>query len=55
MQAEILRVPDQAKFAVQFTRKGGAALLFYETVHSYMSKMQIYHDASLDDTDAGAQ
>ena len=36
MQAEILRVPNQAKFAVQFTRKSGAALLFYENVKNYM-------------------
>jgi len=39
IQAEILRVPDQAKFAVQFTRKSGAALPFYENVSYYMQKM----------------
>ena len=50
MQAEILRVPDQSKFAVQFTRKGGAAWLFYVTVDNYMRQMQIYHDATLEGT-----
>ena len=39
MQAEILRVPDQAKFAVQFTRKSGAALLFYENVKDFMRQL----------------
>ena len=39
MQAEILRVTGQAKFAVSFTRKAGAAWLFYATVDNYMKQL----------------
>ena len=55
MQAEILRVIGQAKFAVSFTRKGGAAWLFYATVDNYMKQLQLYHDATLEDTAVSAQ
>ena len=55
MQAEILRVTGQAKFAVSFSRKAGAAWLFYATVDRYMKQLSLYHDAALEDTAASAQ
>ena len=55
MQAEILRVTGQAKFAVSFSRKAGAAWLFYATVDSYMKQLSVYHDAALEDMAASAQ
>ena len=55
MQAEILRVTGQAKFAVSFSRKSGAAWLFYATVDTYMKHLRLYQDAALEDMPGSAQ
>lgn len=33
---------DQAKYAIDFKRKGGSELLFYDKVQEYMKKIATY-------------
>ena len=47
IQVEILRVRGQAKYAVEFKRKGGSERLFYGKVKEYIEHMWICNDTTL--------
>ena len=54
IQFEILKVPDtQHMFHVQFKRKGGAAILFYENSKHYLEKLHLFNNATLEDGETG--
>lgn len=48
-QVEVLKVPDQDKFCVNFRRNAGSALLFKKKVYDiYMKELQLYNNTTLD-------
>ena len=51
VQFEILRVPERSDqmLYVNFKRKAGAAILFYETVKVYMDQLALYNNATLEE------
>jgi len=53
IQFEILRVPDRQNLNfVQFKRKGGAAILFYDTVKLYKEHLHLFNNATLEEGEA---
>ena len=55
MQVEILKVPGQDKYCVDFQRKGGSTILFYNYTNKYMDLMRPMNNAALEDEeDEGA-
>ena len=53
IQFEILRVPDaENMFYVQFKRKRGAAMPFYESFKHYYDKLFLLHNATLEEGEA---
>ena len=52
---EILRVPggrqDEEKFCVDFQRKAGSALLFYNNANKYIDLLELCNNTTLLDAD----
>jgi len=46
---EILQVSEQDKYCVNFTRKGGSAMLFYDFVNKLLDKLELCNNATLDE------
>ena len=51
VQFEILKVPGRSDrmLFVNFKRKAGAAILFYETVKVYLEQLALYNNATLEE------
>ena len=49
VQVEILKVPDQDKYCVNFTRKAGSAMLFYDHANKYIHMLELFNNCTLDD------
>ena len=49
VQVEILKVPDQDKFCVDFKRKAGSAILFYDNVNKYIDLLELCNNTTLDE------
>ena len=47
-QIEILKVPNQNKYCVNFSRKAGCAMLFYDQVTKYLAELDLCNNATLD-------
>ena len=47
-QVEILKVPNQNKYCVNFSRKAGCAMLFYDQVTKYLAELDLCNNATLD-------
>lgn len=52
VQFEIQKVPNRGDgmLFVNFKRKAGAAILFYETVKVYMDQLALYNNATLEES-----
>ena len=48
-QVEITKVPDQDKFCVNFQRKAGSAMLFYDNANKYIDLLELCNNTTLDD------
>jgi len=48
LQVEILKVPDQEKFCVDFQRKAGSAILFYDNANKYIDLLELCNNTTLD-------
>jgi hypothetical protein len=49
VQVEIMRVPDRDMRFVQFKRKAGAAIMFYEHSKLYMEQLALFNNATLEE------
>ena len=49
MQVEIFKVPDQEKFCVDFQRKAGSAMLYYDHVRKYIDQLALYNNTTLEE------
>lgn len=49
IQAEIKKVKDQDRYAVEFTRKTGNNQLFYKEVRKYFDEMVAFNDNWLEE------
>lgn len=52
IQAEIKKVKDQDRYAVEFTRKSGNNQLFYKEVRKYLDEMVAFNDNCLEEASA---
>jgi len=52
VQFEILAVPNSDLLHVQFKRKRGAALLFYEKSKCYLNQLHLFNNATLEEGEA---
>ena len=52
IQAEIKKVKDQDRYAVEFTRKSGNNQLFYKEVRKYLDEMVAFNDNWLEEAPA---
>jgi len=53
VQFEILRVPDRENMRyVQFKRKGGAAILFYESSKMHLDQLHLFNNATFEEGEA---
>jgi GTPase SAR1 family protein len=48
IQVEILKVPGQDKYCVDFQRKAGSAILFYDNANKYIDLLELCNNATLD-------
>lgn len=48
LQVEILKVPDQEKYCVDFQRKAGSAILFYDNANKYIDLLELCNNTTLD-------
>ena len=48
-QVEILKVPNQDKFCLNFSRKAGSAMLFYDFANKYMDLLELCNNTTLDE------
>lgn len=48
VQVEILKVPNQEKFCVDFKRKAGSAILFYDNANKYIDLLELCNNTTLD-------
>jgi len=44
---EILKVPDQQKYCVNFIRKAGSAMLFYDEANKYIGLLELCNNTEL--------
>jgi hypothetical protein len=51
LQVEILKVPDQEKYCVDFQRKAGSAILFYDNANKYIDLLELCNNTTLDAED----
>lgn len=49
VQVEIFKVPDQEKFCVDFQRKAGSAMLYYDHVRKYIDQLALYNNTTLEE------
>lgn len=49
VQVEILKVPNQEKYCVNFTRKAGSSILFYDNANKYIDLLELCNNATLDE------
>ena len=49
IQVEILKVPGQDKYCVDFQRKAGSTILFYDKAGEYMELLKLCNNATLDE------
>ena len=49
VQVEILKVPDQDKYCVDFQRKAGSAILFYDNVNKYIDLLELCNNTNLNE------
>jgi len=51
IQFEILKVPERSDnmLFVNFKRKAGAAILFYDTAKLYMDQLALFNNATLEE------
>ena len=49
MQIQISKVDDQGKYCVEFERKAGSAILFYDNANMILEELSDYNNASFDD------
>ena len=45
---EITKVPNQDKYCVDFQRKAGSAILYYDQAMAYSTKLDICNNATLE-------
>ena len=48
IQVEILKVPGQDKYCVDFQRKAGSAILFYDYANKYIDLLEICNNTTLE-------
>ena len=48
IQVEILKVPGQDKYCVDFQRKAGSAILFYDHANKYIDLLEICNNTTLE-------
>ena len=46
---EILKVPEQDKYCVNFSRKAGSAMLFYDNANKYIDLLELCNNVTLDE------
>ena len=46
-QIEILKVPNQDKYCMSFSRKAGSAMLFYDFANKYMDLLELCNNTTL--------
>lgn len=49
VSVQILKVPDQEKFCVNFTRKAGSSILFYDSANKYIDLLELCNNTTLDE------
>lgn len=49
VSVQILKVPDQEKYCVNFTRKAGSSILFYDSANKYIDLLELCNNTTLDD------
>ena len=52
LQVEILKVPDQEKWCVDFQRKAGSAILFYDNANKYIDLLELCNNTTIDAEEA---
>lgn len=52
IQVEISKVPGQDKYCVEFKRKAGSAILFYDCANKYIDMMELCNNTTLDADEA---
>lgn len=52
VQVEILKVPGQDKYCVDFKRKAGSAILFYDVANTYIEALDMCNDTQLQEEPA---
>ena len=50
IQVEITKVPGQEKYCVDFQRKAGSAILFYDNANKYIDLLELCNNTTLDET-----
>ena len=48
LQVEILKVPNQEKYCVDFQRKAGSAILFYDNANKYIDLLELCNNTTID-------
>ena len=51
LQVEILKVADQEKYCVDFQRKAGSAILFYDNANKYIDLLELCNNTTIDADD----
>lgn len=46
---EILKVPGKEKYCVNFSRKAGSSMLFYDSANKYMDLLEVCNNTMLDE------
>jgi len=49
VSVQILKVPDQEKYCVNFTRKAGSSILFYDSANKYIDLLELCNNTTLDE------
>lgn len=49
IQVEITKVPNQDKYCVDFQRKAGSAILFYDSANKYIDLMELCNNTTIDE------
>lgn len=51
VQVEILKVPGKDIYCVDFKRKAGSAILFYDNANKYIDLLELCNNATLEETE----
>ena len=49
IQVKITKVPDQEKYCVDFQRKAGSAILFYDNANKYIDLLELCNNTTIDE------